>query len=217
VPLGLTVVAADAFEEAYERSAARNNLIAREADPVAFDNLVRVGRVKPVYGVSAVADEEEHTLVALLGPISLLSDPGHGPQLEPGRPDIALAAVGLPNELDVVLSFLGGQTISHTRHLGVLEILALVALTASIGLCVYVLMPKEGFTFSLNAAGVYEALFPFADDEQEIKRRLIYWLEDFWQSNQRQIDRLNRAYFWAALALVAQLVLWSVALTTNIS
>jgi hypothetical protein len=114
-------------------------------------------------------------------------------------------------------SFLGGQTISHTRHLGVLEILALVALTASIGLCVYVLMPKEGFTFSLNAAGVYEALFPFADDEQEIKRRLIYWLEDFWQANQRQIDRLNRAYFWAALALVAQLVLWSVALTTNIS
>ena len=56
-------------------------------------------------------------------------------------------------------SFLGGQTISHTRQLGALEVLALAALAASVGLCVYVLMPKEGFTFSLNAAGAYEELF----------------------------------------------------------
>lgn len=99
-------------------------------------------------------------------------------------------------------SFLGGQTISHTHHLGVLEILALLALTGSIGLCVYVLLPKEGFTFSLNGVGVYETLFPLGDDEQEIKRRLIYWLEDYWQANQKKIDRLSRLYLWAALAPV---------------
>jgi hypothetical protein len=114
-------------------------------------------------------------------------------------------------------SFLGGQTISHTRHLGKLEVLALVALALSVALCVYVLMPKEGFTFSLNAAGVYEELFPVADDDQEVKRRLVYWLEDYWRDNQRKIDRLSRSYLWAALALLAQLILWSVALAANIS
>lgn len=68
-----------------------------------------------------------------------------------------------------------------------LEILALVALAIAIGLCVYVLLPKEGFTFSLSAVGVYETLFPLGNDEPEMKRQLIYWLEDYWQANQRKI------------------------------
>lgn len=122
-----------------------------------------------------------------------------------------------PGSASITASFLGGQTISHTHHLGVLEILALVALAIAIGLCVYVLLPKEGFTFSVSAVGVYETLFPLGNDEPEMKRQLIYWLEDYWQANQRKIDRLSRFYLWAALALVAQLVLWSVALATNIS
>jgi hypothetical protein len=114
-------------------------------------------------------------------------------------------------------SFLGGQTISHTRHVGTLEILALVALAISVGLSVYVLLPKQGFTFTLNAAGIYEELFPHATDDQEVKRRLIYWLEDYWQSNQKKIEPLSRAFLVAAAALLAQMVLWSAALAANIS
>ena len=77
--------------------------------------------------------------------------------------------------------------------------------------------PKEGFVFSLNAPGVYEELYSLGDDEDEIKRSLMYWLEDYRRANQDKIDRLSEFYFGAAVALVAQLVFWSVALAANIS
>lgn len=114
-------------------------------------------------------------------------------------------------------SFLGAQTIQHRNGLGVLGGLALLALAASIGLCVYVLLPKRGFRFSLNGPQVYEQLYEFRDDEEEIHRRLAYWLEEFWQSNQDRIDELGRYYLGAAIALGAQLIFWTWALADNIS
>lgn len=68
-------------------------------------------------------------------------------------------------------SFLGAQAIAHTNGLGVLGGLALVSLAASIGLCVYVLLPKKGFTFSVSAPEMYEQLFAVRDDEEEVRRR----------------------------------------------
>jgi hypothetical protein len=114
-------------------------------------------------------------------------------------------------------SFLGGQTIQHTNGVGILGGLALVSLAASIGLCVYVLLPKKGFRFSLNAPHVYERLFEFRDDDDEVKRRLAYWLEEYWQSNQTKIDELGRYYFAATIALMCQLLFWAWALADNIS
>lgn len=102
-------------------------------------------------------------------------------------------------------SFLGAQTIARSSGLGVLGGLALVSLAASIGLCVYILLPKKEFTFSLNAPQVYEQLFAVRDDEEEIRRRLVYWLEDFWQANQIKVDELGRYYLAAAVALGLQL------------
>src|SRR5207237_5438687 len=113
-------------------------------------------------------------------------------------------------------SFLGAQAIAHTIGLGVLGGLALVSLAASIGLCVYVLLPKEGFIFSLNAPHVYEQLFAVRDDDEEVHRRLAYWLHEFWQANQIRIDELGRYYLGAAVALGFQLVFWSWALASNI-
>ncbi len=81
-------------------------------------------------------------------------------------------------------SFLGAQTIQHSSGLGTLGGLALVALACSILLRTYVLLPKSGFVFSLNAPTMYESLFEVADDEHEVHRRLVYWLEEFWQANQ---------------------------------
>lgn len=113
-------------------------------------------------------------------------------------------------------SFLGAQAIQHANGLGTLGALALVSLAGSIGLCVYVLLPKSGFVFSLNAPTMYESLFPFADDDDEVRRRLIYWLEEFWKTNQDKIDSLGQYYLGAAVALLFQLVFWSWALTDSI-
>lgn len=60
---------------------------------------------------------------------------------------------------------------------GSLSVLALVSLARSIGLCAYILLPKTGLVFSLNAAGVYEQLFGCIEDEEEVRRRLqlVFW------------------------------------------
>jgi hypothetical protein len=114
-------------------------------------------------------------------------------------------------------SFLGAQTIQRTGGVDVLDGLALIALAASIVLSVYVLLPKRGFVFSLSGPTMYERLFDVGEDDQEVRRRLVYWLEEYWDANQAKIDDLGRYFFGAAVALTAQLVFWSWALAANIS
>jgi len=113
-------------------------------------------------------------------------------------------------------SFLGAQTIQHTTSLAVLEGLALVALAISIGLATYILLPKTEFVFSVNAIAQYESLFEVIDDDEEVRRRLIYWLEELWGENQGKIDELSRYFLGAAVALVLQLVFWTWALAANL-
>jgi hypothetical protein len=114
-------------------------------------------------------------------------------------------------------SFLGAQTIQHTGELGTLGALALLSLAASIVLSIYVLLPKSGFVFSVRAPTMYETLFEIGEDEEEVRRRLIYWLEEYWTANQAKIEELGRYFFAAAVALTLQLVFWSWALAANIS
>jgi hypothetical protein len=110
-------------------------------------------------------------------------------------------------------TFLGSQTVRHTGGLDTLQALALISLSSSVVLCVYVLSPKREFVFSMNAVKLYERLFHLADDDEEVRRRLIYWLDEFWQSNQDKIAKLDRFYLAAAAALMLQLIFWSAALT----
>ncbi len=114
-------------------------------------------------------------------------------------------------------SFLGAQTIQHERGLDVLGALALVSLACSIFLCTYVLLPKRDFVFSVNAPTMYESLFELADDEREVRRRLIYWIEAYRRANQTKIDALSRYYLAAAFALTLQLTFWSWALADRLS
>ena len=91
-------------------------------------------------------------------------------------------------------SFLGAQTIQRTNGLGTLGAFALISLASSIILCVYVLLPRSGFVFSLSAPKMYESLFEVGDDDEEVRRRLVYWLEEYWMTNQGKIDDLGRCY-----------------------
>lgn len=115
----------------------------------------------------------------------------------------------------VTASFLGAQTIQHADGLGALGALALVSLAVSICLSVYVLLPKEGFVFSVNAARVFEELYEV--DPEEAERRLIYWLEGYWQVNNEKLETLGQYLFAAALTLILQFVFWSWALADTIS
>jgi hypothetical protein len=125
------------------------------------------------------------------------------------RTGLLLAATSL------TASFLGAQTLQHANGIDTLEGLALVSLLISVGTCTYVLLPKKGFVFSLSGAEMYEELFEFDDDE--MRQRLIYWLEAYWQGNQMSVESLGRYFFAAAVAFLFQLILWSWALTVTIT
>jgi hypothetical protein len=115
----------------------------------------------------------------------------------------------------VTASFLGAQTIQRANGLGVLGVLALLSLASSICASVYVLLPKRDFVFSINAPRAYEVLYGIEPTEAE--RRLIYWLEEYWTSNEEKIETMGQYFFLAAVALIMQFVFWSWALADTIS
>jgi hypothetical protein len=114
-------------------------------------------------------------------------------------------------------SFLGALAVQRSATFGALDALGLIAMVSSIALCVYVLLPKRGFVFSLSGPAVYEKLFEFREDKSEFHRRLVYWLESYWQANQAKIDVLGRFYLAAALGLLIQLVMWASSLGATLS
>jgi hypothetical protein len=113
-------------------------------------------------------------------------------------------------------SFLGAQTIQRVGGLGMLVALALILLVASVGLCTYILVPRRAYSFGVGGRDVYESLAEFSEDEDEVRRRLVYWLAVFWRANQTELEELDRYYLAAAAALVLQLVLWTLALAATL-
>lgn len=114
-------------------------------------------------------------------------------------------------------SFLGAETIQRAQTLDTLGWLAMISLVISIALCIYILLPKSGFVFSVSGPAIYTRLYPFGAEEDEVHRRLAYWLEEFWRANEEKIESMGRFHFAAGLALVAQLVFWTMALSATIS
>ncbi len=113
-------------------------------------------------------------------------------------------------------SFLGAQTIQRMGDLGMLVALALISLVTSVGLCIYILVPKRAYSFGVGGLDIYERLAEFREDEDEVRRRLVYWLAMFWRTNQTELEELDRYYVAAAAALVLQLVLWTLALAATL-
>jgi hypothetical protein len=75
-------------------------------------------------------------------------------------------------------------------------------------------MSSANDTIGMMCASVLAEL---SYDEEEVRRRLAYWLEEFWQRNQDRIDELGRYFFAAAVALILQLGFWTFALASNTS
>jgi hypothetical protein len=114
-------------------------------------------------------------------------------------------------------SFLGSEAIQHEHHgLNAASYLALAALVISVALCVYLLVGKSGFVFSLNPAVMFASLYEYRDDEDELERRLAYWTHTYWENNDERLKGIWRWFSAAAAALVFQLVFWSWALAASI-
>ena len=125
------------------------------------------------------------------------------------RAGVLLAASSL------AASFLGQQAFRHPSP-RVLVIVALAAFVISIGASVFILLPKKNLIFSERGAGLYEGLYAVRDDLPEVYRRLAYDLDRFWESNDRRIRWLSRAFTLAAAGLVVEILALAALLGDNI-
>lgn len=117
------------------------------------------------------------------------------------RTGLLLAAASL------AASFLGREAFAEHPKRG-LAVLALVAFLLAVGASVYVLLPKTGkFIFAMVGAGLYEGLYELRDDLGEVYRRLAYDLDRFWDDNDVELQKLFRAFRFAAVGLSAEIVI----------
>ncbi|HEY3553439.1 MAG TPA: hypothetical protein VGK66_07090 [Solirubrobacterales bacterium] len=108
----------------------------------------------------------------------------------------------------LVASFLGARVLPRDG-LSFWIVLALFAFGVSISSCVYVLLPKDDLVFALDGPQAYEALYEFRYDADEIHRRLAYWLRVFGEANLEVLDRSNRAFEIASVALISEIAFWT--------
>ncbi len=125
------------------------------------------------------------------------------------RTGVLLAASSL------AASFLGQQAFRHPSPRA-LVIVALAAFVISIGASVFILLPKKNLIFSERGAGLYEGLYAVREDLPEVYRRLAYDLDRFWESNDRRIQWLTRAFTLAAASLVIEILALAALLSDNI-
>lgn len=114
----------------------------------------------------------------------------------------------------LIASFLGAEAIGR-NGLNAWIVLALVAFGLSVVLSIYVLLPKAGLIFALDAPETYEALYGVRDDEEEFARRLTYWVQGFREGNHSTVHRLTRTFEFASAALLIEIVLLAAGLAVG--
>lgn len=106
----------------------------------------------------------------------------------------------------VATSLLGGRAVATGGS--VVIVAAMLAFGLLVAASVVVLVPRrDAFTFSLSGPQVYEGLFAFRGDPNEIYRRLAYDLHRFWGANDTRIQPLFGAFQIACAALAIEIVL----------
>jgi hypothetical protein len=126
-----------------------------------------------------------------------------------GRTATLIAAASL------VASFLGSAALSRGGIDG-WSVGALITFITSIALATWVLLPKEKLIFSVHGSALYEDeiradVFEIA----ETHRRLAYWLDEYHAVNEPKLGRLFACYRWSTVALLSEVLFWSLQLALS--
>jgi hypothetical protein len=114
----------------------------------------------------------------------------------------------------IVASFLGATAIGRDG-LSLWSVAALIALAASLALCVVILLPRSDLSFSLDGPRVYEELYEFRGNPLEVHHRLAYDLRRRHEDNQEIVERLFGTFRLACGSLACELALWALALAVT--
>ncbi len=115
--------------------------------------------------------------------------------------------------LSVVTSFLGGSTIA-AHGLGPMALLASVLFAGAGGILVSLLWPRKGWMFRFTPEEII-GVYVEADNPAEVNymyRDLALHLGGNLSKNERRMSRLWRGFQWACALLVAEVLVWLLAL-----
>jgi hypothetical protein len=105
----------------------------------------------------------------------------------------------------VSISFLGRDAFELPGR-ALAAAVAVCAFVVSTAAAIYVVVPRWALVSALGGSAIYEQLHTQQTDIEEVHRRLADDLDAFCDTNDREIDRLVRAFTVAAGALAVELI-----------
>jgi hypothetical protein len=118
------------------------------------------------------------------------------------RTGILLSATSISSAL------LGSADLTKHETFRTMTYLAVGAFCLSLLLCVYVLRPTRGWTFSHTSRGLLDAYVDKGKSLDSMHRELALAADGYRDVNDKKIKRQFRAFRWASLALGASIVFW---------
>jgi hypothetical protein len=109
----------------------------------------------------------------------------------------------------VATSFLGPRAIDR-NGVDTLAFLALTAFAVSVIGSVSILILNPRLVFGVRGTRLFKEERAREESIADVHRRLGYWLELFFDQNQATVDRLFLVYQLAAVAVLAEVILWTI-------
>ena len=109
----------------------------------------------------------------------------------------------------VATSFLGPRAIDR-NGVDTLALLALTAFAVSVIGSVSILILNPRLVFGVRGTRLFKEERAREESIADVHRRLGYWLELFFDQNQATVDRLFLVYQLAAVAVLAEVILWTI-------
>ena len=126
------------------------------------------------------------------------------------RTAVVLAAVG------IAASFLGAA--AFDQGIGAFGVLAIVFFGASAFCCIWVLLPRwDAWTFEESARLLMPHFLYEPDPEppDSLYRYLAEQIENHYDANKRELEKLYAWFTWASALLAVDIVLWLLALAVD--
>jgi hypothetical protein len=109
----------------------------------------------------------------------------------------------------VATSFLGPRAIDR-NGVDTMALIALTAFAVSVIGSVSILILNPRLVFGVRGTRLFREEHAREESIADVHRRLGYWLELFFDQNQATVDRLFLVYQLAAVAVLAEVILWTI-------
>jgi hypothetical protein len=109
----------------------------------------------------------------------------------------------------VATSFLAPRAIDR-NGIDTLALLTLTAFAVSVIGSVSILILNPRLVFGVRGTRLFKEERAREESIADVHRRLGYWLELFFDQNQATVDRLFLVYQLAAVAVLAEVILWTI-------